>query len=279
MIEAWLWVFPGVLLGLLMLVAALHLLGRVGWADPFARAPLLDVVLAVLIAGPLIAGPVAAGWAGLLAAIAAQVVAVHVWTAAHELAHARRWRGPRIVTTLNRIVGKYRNYAALWVMTPAAPVFLLVRLAEMTIYPLLTRLTNLPRYRDGDWVNISRHKFDGLVGHDRIWCLYCDWMTGVWSLGSEMLRNIESFWCPIRFGAPGKCERAAQDFPDVDGRPGGPRWVDADGDIADVATLLEKQYAAPGPNAWFGHPVRLTVEGKDVGPSGGVGDQSRSRLS
>ena len=37
-----------------------------------------------------------------------------------------------------------------------------------------------------------------VIGHALIWCLYCDWMTGVWSLGTEMLRNVESFWYPIR---------------------------------------------------------------------------------
>ena len=47
-------------------------------------------------------------------------------------------------------------------------------------------------------------KVEGLVGHDRIWCLYCDWMTGVWSLGTEMLRNVESFWCPLRFSSDAK---------------------------------------------------------------------------
>lgn len=97
---------------------------------------------------------------------------------------------------------------------------------------------------------------------DRIWCLYCDWMTGVWSLGSEMLRNIESFWCPIRFRDDAKCENCKLDFPDVE-----ERRSKADGTMQDVTDTLAKYYPGPdGKNSWFGHPSRseptqVTVEG------------------
>ncbi|MEZ6162889.1 MAG: hypothetical protein R3B67_00435 [Phycisphaerales bacterium] len=109
---------------------------------------------------------------------------------------------------------------------------------------------------------MSRHKFDGLVGHDLIWCLYCDWMTGVWSLGSEMLRNVESFWCPIRFLDDKKCANCSVDFPDVMNA-----WVPSDGSMGDVTELLERKYAGLGSGTpWFGHPEQggLTVEGKRV---------------
>lgn len=86
-------------------------------------------------------------------------------------------------------------------------MFWLVRVAEVTIYPLIARLVNFPRYPSSEWARVSRHKFCGLVGHDLIWCLYCDWMTGVWSLGSEMLRNVESpgpgVSLPARRAVPG----------------------------------------------------------------------------
>ena len=29
----------------------------------------------------------------------------------------------------------------------------------------MTRRPRLPRYEHGTWVSVSRHKFDGLVGH------------------------------------------------------------------------------------------------------------------
>ena len=125
---------------------------------------------------------------------------------------------------------------------------------------MLTWTVGLPKYKSGDWVNVSRHKFQGLIGHDLIWCLYCDWMTGVWSLATEMLRNVESFWCPIRFRSDKKCSNCAVDFPDLQNG-----WVNADATMADVARTHNKMYPPEqNPRAWFGHPVRLTVKGKPV---------------
>jgi hypothetical protein len=155
-------------------------------------------------------------------------------------------------------------------------MFWIVRMAELIVYPPITWLVRLPPHRHADWVNVSRHKFKGLVGHDLIWCLYCDWMTGVWSLGSEMLRNVESFWCPIRFASDKKCENCRHDFPDV-----AAGWVRADADIADAAALVERKYTADPRkpdaeagdagrdrwNAWFGHPARLTVHGAPPAPT------------
>ena len=153
----------------------------------------------------------------------------------------------------------------LFLTAAALPCFIVIRVAELCVYPFLTPLVGLPRYRHADWVNVSRQKFDGLVGHDLIWCLYCDWMTGVYALGAEMLRNVESFWCPIRFASGKKCDNCKLDFPDIDGG-----WVAPEGTMGDVVATLEKMY---GPRAtadlprdqrhpWFGHPVRMTVEGK-----------------
>ena len=76
------------------------------------------------------------------------------------------------------------------------------------------------------------------------------------SLGGAMLRNVESFWCPIRFDSTKKCENCKVDYPDINGG-----WAPAAGTMADVVAALDKHY--PGPNntnPWFGHPVRLTVE-------------------
>ena len=100
-------------------------------------------------------------------------------------------------------------------------------------------------------VNISRHKFTGLIGYDLIWCLYCDWMTGVWSLGTEMLRNVESFWCPIRFYNDKKCENCKIDFPNIDGG-----WVESDRNMQDVTELLNCKYAGVEERSWFAHKSR-----------------------
>lgn len=250
---------------LLLGAGLLHLLPRLGApgvraANAMTRAPLLDVPITYFTVLPLIAGPIFAGWAGLAGGALGQVLALILWTLAHEAAHPEARGGPRIIRILNSRVGAVRNLTAVYWTALVVPVFWIVRMAQIFVYPPLTWLVRLPPYKHGDWVNVSRHKFQGLVGHDRIWCLYCDWMTGVWSLGGEMLRNVESFWCPIRFHSEAKCANCKVDFPDIDGG-----WVSSTGTMADVVEKLDKQYK-PGDkyHPWFGHPMRITVEGKEV---------------
>lgn len=258
-------------------VHLLLLLGRAGERvrEVISKAPMLDVVVAWFTLAPPVAAWVFAaangrsGWtifACIAAATAGQIAALYIWCFVHERCHPAAMRGPRLIDVIGKnlakgdragVAGRARNHAALLWMLWAVPLFSVVRFAEYWVYPVLVALVRLPRYRSGEWVNISRHKVSGLVGHDLIWCLYCDWMTGVWSLGSEMLRNIESFWCPIRFANADKCANCTRDFPDIDGG-----WSGADKTAADAAALHAQRYPAPdGTNAWLGHPVRLTVKG------------------
>ena len=154
-------------------------------------------------------------------------------------------------------MGRWQNHLALWITVIALPGFLVIRITQYIVYTALIYLLRFPRYDQSEWVSVSRQKFSGLVGHDLIWCLYCDWMTGLWSIGSEMLRNLESFWCPIRFYDGKKCINCVREFPDLDNG-----WVRADGTMQQVSDKLESMYSTTGTNAWFGHPVRLTVNGK-----------------
>lgn len=222
------------------------------FSEVLARAPMLDLVVALITWVPWVAAGVYAGWLGAAVALGGQFIVLFAWGLLHELAHPSARRGPRIVKVLNRVVGRAPNHLALWVCLLALPVFWGLRAAEIFVYPLLPLLLGFPKYKHGEWINVSRHKFGGLVGHDLIWCLYCDWMTGVYSLGGEMLRNVESFWCPIRFYDGKKCDNCKVDFPDINGG-----WVPADGTMAQVATALEDKYGS-GRREWFGHPVRLT---------------------
>ncbi|MEM7227531.1 MAG: hypothetical protein AAF432_01820 [Planctomycetota bacterium] len=257
-------VYVGTVGALIVVAGVLHIVLRLSGADgPIGRslmqAPMLDVVVFIFTAIPHVVGPILAGWAGLGAAIGGQVSAMLVWTIAHELLYRKTTRGrPRIHATLRRLVGGWRNHFAVWWTALAVPVFWIIRLSEFIVYPPLTWTVRLPKYKQGDWVNLSRHKFEGLVGYDLIWCLYCDWMTGVWSLGSEMLRNVESFWCPIRFSNAAKCANCKIDFPDVENG-----WIAADGSMDDVAALLSAKYGKDV-NAWFGHPTQLTVGETDT---------------
>jgi hypothetical protein len=248
------------LLVMFMLLAAaglLHLnpyLGQAGkqFSEACCRAPLLDLIVGYFTIVPWIVGPVIAGWFGLLSAILAQMATLLIWQSLHEALHRDVARGPRIIKVLNENFGAFRNLTALYLTGFALPIFCLIRIAQVVVYPNLVRLVRFPSYEAADWINVSRQKFQGLVGHDLIWCLYCDWMTGVYALGAEMLRNVESFWCPIRFACEKKCANCARDFPDVnDG------WVPASGNMTDVTVTLKRMYPTTRHvQPWFGHPLR-----------------------
>jgi len=273
----YLWLAASSAASLLFMAALVHLVVRTSkpLAEAMSRAPLLDALVAWFTVMPPIVGFFVGAtrggdgtwWNSLLhaligtgVAIVGQIVAMQTWVFLHELAHPAARKGPRILKVLNAKVGRFRNHSAVWWTALAVPIFSLTRLAEIAMWPMLVLLVKFPRYKQGEWINVSRHKFSGLVGHDLIWCLYCDWMTGVWSLGAEMLRNVESFWCPIRFSSTAKCENCKIDFPDIDGG-----WAGSEGNIADAAAVVERQYPAPnGDNSWFGHPARLTVKGQDI---------------
>ncbi len=261
-------VVAGVTCAALLLAAGLlHLIARIpafaGLSVMLCRAPLLDWVLTYFTVLPFIVGAILFGWAGFLGGLVGQVLSVHLWTLLHEWKYREAVRGPRIVKVINRILGPWRNHAALWLTATVTPVLWLVRMIEIVAYPPLRVLVRFPKYNQGDWVNLSRHKFRGLVGHDLIWCLYCDWMTGIWSLGTEMLRNVESFWCPIRFDSEKKCENCQLDFPDVN-----LGWVQPSGDMQQVTEVLDKMHSN-GFHGWFGHPARITVKGQEIPASDG----------
>ncbi|HTL30377.1 MAG TPA: hypothetical protein VL282_14195 [Tepidisphaeraceae bacterium] len=260
------WTIAGTTLGALLIGAGiLHLIPKLGKpgravSDALCRAPLLDLVITYFTVAPMFVGAIMRGWKGLAAGAVGQVATLILWTILSELTHPEARKGPRIYKFNNALVGPLRNILAVYITAIVTPLFWFTRMAEIALYPALTALVGLPPYKSGDWVNVSRHKFTGLVGHDLIWCLYCDWMTGVWSLGSEMLRNVESFWCPIRFASDKKCANCRTDFPDLDGG-----WVDATANLSDVTKTLETMYKRDEEyHPWFGHPVRITVKGQPV---------------
>ena len=248
--------------GVTIIAAFLSVIGKLGAigraiANSICRAPMLDAVVASFTWVPWVVAACIWGWRGFVGALIGQFFACYVLAKLHELAHPIANRGPRIIKFINAAVGRWQNHLALWVTVVALPAFWLIRFIQVGLWWTLVVLLDFPKYKHGDWVNVSRQKFEGLVGHDLIWCLYCDWMTGVYSLGAEMLRNVESFWCPIRFYDGKKCANCAQDFPDIENG-----WV-ADGSMANVVSKMEQMYG-DGRREWFGHPARLTVRGQPI---------------
>ncbi|MDD5199609.1 MAG: hypothetical protein PHC88_07370 [Terrimicrobiaceae bacterium] len=228
------------------LIAGLLALGR--RTDRLTAAPGLDLVVSALTWIPWVLAVWLCGWVGLLGCVLGQLAAMEAFCFWHEKRSGRG--GSSILRTLNGLTSPVANNVALLATVPALPAFLLIRFSQLTTYPILVRTIRLPPYNHAEWVSVSRQKFSGLVGHDLVWCLYCDWMTGIYALGGEMLRNLESFWCPIRFYPGKKCENCKLDFPDI------PQWVPADGTVEDVEVKLVEKYAGRKWNSWWGHPDR-----------------------
>lgn len=243
---------PFLFCGILVFIAltAAAILTRIAYTvtEKIAQAPLLDFFVSLLTWLPWVAGGWMLGWKGVIAAVIAQLVFLHAFCLTHRLLRGKK--GRTLTDAQGKILGPFRNQLCLMVQTPAILVFVQVRLAEILIYPPIAWLGKLPTYKSSEWVNLSRHKYDGLIGYDLLWCWYCDWMTGIWSLGSEMLRNIESFWCPIQFQSAMKNRNASTDFPDL------AKWAAFDGTMEDAVSAFEAHYDGKQLNSWWGHPDR-----------------------
>jgi hypothetical protein len=231
-----------------LVVAAIF--SRIAFAisEKISRAPWLDFFISLFTWIPWVAGALLMGWLGIVASLCAQFLALHTFCLTDRLMRGKK--GRTLTDAQNKLLGPIRNQIALLATTPAVPLFAMIRVIELLVYPIVAWLAKLPRYRNGDWVNLSRHKYDGLIGYDLVWCWYCDWMTGLWALGTEMLRNIESFWCPIQFRDDVKNTHAIIDFPDI------AKWAPADGTMEDAVKAFEKHYDGIRENSWWGHPDR-----------------------
>lgn len=238
-------------LALAMTLFGLGKLGKVGdrLATYLSQAPGLDLILSGLILMPWAVGWLVAGWAGIASAVIGQIWASQLWVLWHTWVCRRSRPEVGINSYLSQRYGWWRNHLALWVTMLVLPMFFLIRAVQIGIYPGLTWLLGFKSYNHSEWINVSRHKFEGLIGHDLLWCLYCDWMTGVYSLGAEMLRNVESFWCPIRFYNDKKCENCSLDFPAVN-----QTWVAADGTMPEVVSTLDQTIPRDRPWSWSEPP-------------------------
>ncbi|TMC67427.1 MAG: hypothetical protein E6J18_16060, partial [Chloroflexi bacterium] len=103
------------LIGVAGFAGLLHLIPRLGAAGTrisawLCRAPGLDLVVSLFTWFPPTVLGIVFGWRGVVGAIVGQVVGMLVWMFAHELANRTDVGGPRIVTFLNRTVGRLNNH-------------------------------------------------------------------------------------------------------------------------------------------------------------------------
>jgi hypothetical protein len=113
-------------------------------ADACCQAPLLDAIVCYFTILPLVIGPLVAGWSGFFVAVIAQLATLLIWQTIHEAVHRDAVKGPRIVKVLNKKFGTVRNLTAVYITAFATPIFWFVRIAQITIYPPLVWLVNLP---------------------------------------------------------------------------------------------------------------------------------------
>lgn len=231
-----------------LLLAASSKLG-----EAFTKTPLLDFWIAVFIWLPPLASLFLRSWRYALGVILAQIVFLLLYSSIHSSYYRlfKKQCPGRLMKTLGASIGRPRVFLGFLSTLLAIPVFLVIRAGQVFAYPLMIYFLRFPRYRHSDWIQLSRHKFDGLIGMDLLWCLYCEWAAGVYALGGEMVRNNESFWCPIRFYDSKHCENCQIDFPDLK------EWIPQDKKMEDVENLLKSKYTKERKIfSWYKHPSR-----------------------
>jgi hypothetical protein len=151
-------------------LAVIAILTRIAYAvtDRVAEAPLLDIIVSLFTWVPWLSGAWLMGWTGVAAAVVGQLCFLHAFCLTHRMLRGRK--GRTLTDAQGRILGPFRNQLCLMVQTPAIIVFTQVRLAEIFLYPPVAWLGKLPTYQASEWVNLSRHKYDGLIGYDLHWC-------------------------------------------------------------------------------------------------------------
>lgn len=185
-------------------------------------------------------------WQGLGICLLAQIVSLEIFSVSHTI--FRRYRGAKIRHALDEIVGPVRNHLGLLITLMILPIMWIIRVGQLTIYPLQVLTLGFPWYKHREWVSVSRQKFEGLVGHDLVWCLFCEWVLSIYSFGAEMIRNNESWWCPIQFHDQDKCAKCVGDFPDLN------IWVKPEGSMQEVKDHLLNRYCPKKkPRAWSGY--------------------------
>lgn len=133
-------------------------------SEKIVRAPFLDILISVFTWIPWAVGFWLNGWIGVLSALFAQWLGIYVFCLMDRVIRGKP--ADTLTAAQGRVIGPFRNHLALLATTPATVAFVAVRLTEILVYPVVAWLAKLPTYKSSEWVNLSRHKYAGLIGPD-----------------------------------------------------------------------------------------------------------------
>ncbi len=222
------------------------------WKEKFSKGFFLDAWIAIFVFIPPTVA-IFSSFKDFGISLLCQAAFLFLFCELHEF-YCRKFKqikGKRLLGALGKSLGRPRVVIGFYITLLAIPCFLVIRLGQLTVYPLLQWVLRFPAYKSDEWIQLSRHKQTGLVGIDLLWCLYCEWAAGVYALGGEMVRNNESFWCPIRFYDQKHCDNCQIDFPDLE------KWIPQSEGIDAVEKLLQEKYPkGQKTNSWYDHPSR-----------------------
>lgn len=268
----------GLLLAIgLLLMALTQMSGRRRrhrFAREIAKAPTIDLLMALVTVVPWLLGLVIVGWHGLFAALLAQVVAVEGWAFGEGIALRRAGRRPRPSRFAEARVGRWRSRAGQWlVVLVLMPGLWMIRLGQVLIWPLvqktLRQQVSVPADR---WVRVSRRQTAGVIGRDRLWAWFSEWALGIAATGVDMLGALEALWMPVRFRSAAKNRRLAAALPGLL-----TTWLrpsDLAGEPDEVTERLQACHDAMTQPAWMTAPPpndaaeTTAVAGERVGMSG-----------
>lgn len=60
------------------------------------------------------------------------------------------------------------------------------------------RLYGIARIRRSDYIVIDRHQLAYLNSIEKLNCVYCGYMNGLFAYGRELASRTEQYWCPIK---------------------------------------------------------------------------------
>ncbi len=69
------------------------------------------------------------------------------------------------------------------------------------------RLYGIPLLKRSDYIIIDRHLLSKLTFMQKINCIYCGYVNGLYRYAADIAGETEKYWCPIKHGKDGYIEK------------------------------------------------------------------------